>query len=172
VARLIDLLSAIGAGFAAAALVAVVVLLSAEILWRLLLGRSFPAAWIYSTYLLGVVLFGGAAYTLRQEGHIRVRVLERVLPPAGRRALEAAVAIVAAAMIAVLAYSLGRMALASYEGDVRSFTSDQTPLLIPQLALTIAVALLLLQLLLRVVLAATGASTSAAPETPRPIDEL
>lgn len=163
VTRAVDFLAKAGAAAAGGALVLIVLLLTAEIVTRAVTGHSFSVAWVYCTYLLAVVLFGGTGYALRTDSHIRVRMLDPLLSPAGRRALEAAMSLIGAAMVGVLVFSLARMALASYAGNSRSFTTDQTPLFVPQLALAASVFLLFLQLLLRVWLAAAGAPTAAVP---------
>jgi TRAP-type C4-dicarboxylate transport system permease small subunit len=166
--RVVDALAKAGAVAAAAALVLIVLLLGAEIVSRIVAGRSFSAAWVYSTYLLAIVLFGGAGHALRHEGHIRVRIIEGALSPAGRRAAEATVSLAGAAVVGVLLVSLLRMGLASYAGDSRAFTPDQTPLFIPQLALAASVLLLFLQLLLRAWLGAVGALPAAASSAAEP----
>ena len=65
----------------------VLVMILSEIAARSLFNISISFAWEYSAYAMGVAMFGGAAFTLRTGGHIRVSLLGSRLPPAASQEL-------------------------------------------------------------------------------------
>lgn len=59
----------------------------ANVVVRYVTNVSFAFTEEISVFLLVVLTFAGAAMALRRNGHIRIALLERALPPAPRRAL-------------------------------------------------------------------------------------
>ena len=149
--RIVNLLSRIGAVLAGLALAAIVVLITVEMASRLLFGRSFGEAWVYSTYLLAVALFCGLAHAAAGEGHIRVELLASRLSASSARRLDGLVSLVGTAIALLLTFALGRLAWRSFVGGTVSFTPDQTPLFLPQSLVAAGAGLLALQLLLRAI---------------------
>jgi TRAP-type C4-dicarboxylate transport system permease small subunit len=93
--------------------------------------------------------------TLRAGGHIRVSLLLANAPRALRRVLDIASAAVALVFMAFLAYAMVKFTYASYANGQTSISSE-TPVWIPQAAVTIGMVLLALQLLARVIQALLG----------------
>jgi TRAP-type C4-dicarboxylate transport system permease small subunit len=116
---------------------------------------SIPVAWEWSSYLMAATFTFGAAMTLRAGGHIRVSLLLANVPPALRRLLDIACAVVALVFMAFLAYAMVKFTYASYAKGQTSISSD-TPLWIPQAAVTFGMVLLALQFLARVIQAVLG----------------
>ena len=116
---------------------------------------SIPVAWEWSSYLMAATFTFGAAMTLRAGGHIRVSLLLTHAPRRLRRLLDLASAAVALVFVAFLAYAMMKFTYASYAKGQTSISSD-TPLWIPQAAVTFGMFLLALQLLARVIQALLG----------------
>lgn len=148
----VDGLARASAWVAAGAMLAMVVLITLEMLSRAALGRSVEAAWEYSAYAMGVVLFGGLGWTFRTDGHIKVAVLELSLPPGLRKGLRLAAAAAGTVLSSLLAVSLARLSLDSYNRGTRSILPSETLLWIPQALLAAGAAVFVLQLALHLVL--------------------
>lgn len=133
--------------FWAAAVAIVVMTLSVtyEVISRYAIGR--PTIWVteVSSYLLVGVAFLGAAWTLREDGHIRMELLGEAGGPRGRRLSDLAMFAVAGAVAAALFWSGWRMTLSSHAFGWRSSSLLATPLWIPQALIPLGAAALFLQ---------------------------
>lgn len=69
------------------ALVVIALISFANVVVRYVTDASFAFTEEISVFLLVVVTFAGAAVALRRNGHIRIGLVERALPPGPRRAL-------------------------------------------------------------------------------------
>jgi TRAP-type C4-dicarboxylate transport system permease small subunit len=85
-----------------------------------------------STYVLATGVAWSVAYTLRCRGHIRIDVIFHLLPRAVRTALDIVATIAMTVFAAVIADYSWALAYGSYSDDIRSITSLQTPLFVPQ----------------------------------------
>jgi TRAP-type mannitol/chloroaromatic compound transport system permease small subunit len=148
---------ALAGGYAAAlCLAALLALVTAEILLALAskvfkgLPPGIGIAWEYSSYLMGISFLLGSGLTLRAGMHIRVELLLHVWGGRLTRLFEIKAAFIGAAFSGVLAWSLGRFALQSFNSGQVSGES-LTPLWIPQSALTVGAAVLFVQMLLRLI---------------------
>jgi len=72
---------------AALALVIIALISLGNVITRYITGGSLAFTEELSVFLLVVLTFAGAAVALRRNGHIRIGMLERALPPGPRRAL-------------------------------------------------------------------------------------
>jgi TRAP-type C4-dicarboxylate transport system permease small subunit len=157
----IHYLGRFGGGFAALALAALTLLILAEISVRFLsdyvegMPAGVPMAWEYSAYLMGIAFMAGAAMTLRAGSRIRVSILIAQLPATGKRVLEVIASFVGFLLTSFLAYSLTVFTWGSYTRGQTSISSD-TPVWIPQAAITLGAALLALQMLARLLQALWG----------------
>jgi TRAP-type C4-dicarboxylate transport system permease small subunit len=157
----IDRLGRLDGWLGAGCLVALTLLMLAEIIVRALsnvlpwVPADIPVAWEYSSYLMAACFTFGAAMTLRAGGHIRVSLVLAHLSPQARRVLEGAAALVAAIFVGFLAYAMVRFTWGSYTRGQTSISSD-TALWIPQAAITFGFILLSLQFLARAIQAALG----------------
>jgi TRAP-type C4-dicarboxylate transport system permease small subunit len=152
----IDRLGRLDGWIGGGCLITLTVLMLAEIGTRFLSSffPFFPAslkvAWEYSSYLMAACFTFGAAMTLRAGGHIRVTLLVKNAPPPLRFVLEAAVALVALCFMAFLTYTMVRFTITSL-GRGHVSTTTETPLWIPQTAVTFGMMLLTLQFLARLI---------------------
>jgi TRAP-type C4-dicarboxylate transport system permease small subunit len=130
-------------------LVALVVLVTAEIVSRGAFGASLGFSWEYAAYAMTAVFFLGAAETLRTRGHIRVGVLLELLGPRGARVADSACTVVGLGVLAFATYAIGLLAHTSWTNGARSWSVAQTPLAIPQAVIALGMAILTLQMLAR-----------------------
>ncbi|MDW5377869.1 TRAP transporter small permease [Halomonas sp. HP20-15] len=79
-ARLERLLASLG-------LMIIALISLANVVVRYVTDASFAFTEEFSVFLLVVVTFAGAAVAVRRNGHIRISLVERALPPGPRRAL-------------------------------------------------------------------------------------
>lgn len=152
----IDALARVCAWVAVASLVAIVVMLTAEIGSRLLTGASIPIAWEYSSYLLGLLIFTSLGWTLRTGGHIRVALVRDFLPAGWARLLEILAAAYGTVLSSALALALVMLAWDSWVGGSRSFSIAETLLAPPQAAMAAGAWVFALQMVLRLLLALVG----------------
>lgn len=152
--RGVDTLSLGAAYVAAGCLVAMVLLVLAEIATGLL-SRVIPAmpsgirfAWEYSAYLMGASFMFGGALTLRSGMQIRVEMLLRAGNGRYERPLELLSSLVGALFLGVLAWSLTAFTWQSWSSSQVS-GDTLTPLWIPQGALALATTIFALQALAR-----------------------
>ena len=152
--RFVDVLALASAYVAAGCLVAMVLLVLAEI-GTGLLSRVIPSmpsgirfAWEYSAYLMGAAFMFGGALTLRSGMQIRVEMLLRAGNGRFERPLELFASLVGAAFLVMLAWSLTAFAWQSWTSSQVS-GDTLTPLWIPQGALALATAIFALQALAR-----------------------
>jgi TRAP-type mannitol/chloroaromatic compound transport system permease small subunit len=152
--RGVDRLALACAYIAAACLLAMVLLVLAEIATALLsrvlpgLPNNIHFAWEYSAYLMGSAFMFGGALTLRAGMQIRVELLLRAGNGRFERPLELFSSLVGAIFLGVLAWSLATFAWQSYASSQVS-GDTLTPLWIPQGALALATIVFALQALAR-----------------------
>jgi TRAP-type mannitol/chloroaromatic compound transport system permease small subunit len=152
--RVVDALALAAAYVAAACLLAMVVLVLAEISVGLLsrVFKSVPSgirfAWEYSAYLMGASFLFGGALTLRSGMQIRVEMLLRAGNGRFERPLELFSSLIGAVFLAMLAWSLTAFAWQSW-GSSQVSGDTLTPLWIPQSALALATGIFALQALAR-----------------------
>jgi TRAP-type C4-dicarboxylate transport system permease small subunit len=157
----LDRLSRLDGWLGGLCLVLLTALMLTEVALRALSGPlpflppTLSIAWEWSSYLMAATFTFGAAMTLRGGGHIRVNLLLAQAPPTLRRVMEFGAALVGLAFTAFLAWSMALFTLQSYARGQTSISSD-TPLWIPQAAVSFGIALLAAQFLARTIQAALG----------------
>jgi len=148
---LIDRLSAAAAVVAAACLVALAVIVLAEVAAVTLFNRSLEFTWEYGAFLMAGAFFLGLPWTLNSGGHVRVQLLHESLPPRARHGLDLAATVVGLAVAGFLTAALAKLAWSSWVDGSTTFTATATPLVVPQGMVTVGAALLTLQLVARAV---------------------
>ena len=157
----IDKLSRLDGWMGAGCLIALTLLMLAEVIVRALsnvfpwVPADIPVAWEYGSYLMAACFTFGAAMTLRAGGHIRVSLVLARLSPGARRMLEGTAALIATIFIGFMAYAMVRFTWGSYTRGQTSISSD-TALWIPQAVIAFGFVLLALQFLARTIQAALG----------------
>ena len=144
--RLVNRLSNIGGALAAIGVMAILLMVSAEMLLRNLMGVSTMVADEMAGYLNAAVVCFGLAYTFRAKGFIRVELLYHRLR--GRVLLAARWLFTTASFVyvALLVYHVAKQVIYYYRGNIRSDSLSQTALYIPSSVMVIGCVLLLLQL--------------------------
>ncbi len=128
----IDRLNNAFAYLAAFILAAIVLLILLEIfLWNLFEVSTIIAD-DYSANGLAALVFLGAGYTLRNDGHIRITLIVNHVPSAVSSFLKKLAPTISTIFMAYLLYYLYKMIAATYRYQTTSGTLTDTPLWIPQ----------------------------------------
>ncbi|NQU65306.1 MAG: TRAP transporter small permease [SAR324 cluster bacterium] len=135
------------AKIAAIVLAAIVVLILLEIfLWN-----TFQVSTIiadeYSAYGLAALVFLGAGYTLRNDGHIRITLIVNHVPEVFSRFLKRLAPTISSIFMAYLLYYLYKMIAATYRYNTTSGTLTDTPIWIPQVIMFVGAVAFFLQLI-------------------------
>lgn len=119
-----------------------------DILSRAILGTAPLGGREVSTYVLATGVAWSVACTFRRRGHIRIDVVFFLLPHKWQTLLE----IVATATMALFAFALSyyswQLSLTSFWQGVKSVTSLQTPLFIPQALMALGFSTFAIEVLL------------------------
>lgn len=149
--RVISAAEKTGAFLAALSIALLFFLGLAEIILRTLVGYSLPISLEYSGYLVAFSFFLGLGWTLAQEKHIHLSLIEGKLGPEGIRALDLWATLLGLVIATVLTIALITWALGSYGKGTVSFFPSATPLWIPQSIFAIGPLILSLSLLGRLI---------------------
>jgi TRAP-type C4-dicarboxylate transport system permease small subunit len=146
-----DALSRVVALLAAVMIGGIAVLILSEVALRSLFNVSLPYAWEYSSYLNGMAVFCGAAFTLRYGGHVRVQLLVGFLGERGQRVVEIVATLLGLLVAVYITYGLTHLAIDSALKWRTSPTYNKVPLIYPQGMIAFGAILLCLQIALRLV---------------------
>jgi TRAP-type transport system small permease protein len=149
--RTVERLSTAGGVAAAAAVLALMLLISLEVFMRNFLGRSTMISDEWSGYLYAAIVFLGVGQTLRDGGFIRVEALYDRLRGRTLKTVRWVFVLATLAYVVVLFGDAVRQVTYLYRGNIRSDSLTQTALYLPQSLMVIGWGLLLLQLLTYVV---------------------
>ncbi len=144
-ARFIDRLSAVGGWIAAAAVAAIVVLVTIEIVARSLFGKSTQITDEICGYLNVTVLFLGMAMSLRDGANVRVEIFYERLQGKAALLIRWLIVLVSLTYMAIATAILLRYVGYSYSRGLVSTTIAQTPLWLPQGIMIVGSMLLALQ---------------------------
>jgi TRAP-type mannitol/chloroaromatic compound transport system permease small subunit len=168
VARLCDAVDAVSrwaAAVAAVSAAAIVILMMSEILARFLLGYGLKHTWELSGYLMGVIFFLGAGYTLQRRLHVRTSAVAEILSPRALRLVDGLCFGIGAAILSYTTYALADLAWTSFARNVKSWSGVGLSLWIPQAALALGALLFALQCVAELLRLATGQSVERARPT-------
>lgn len=145
--RLIEGLSTGGAFLSAAGMMFIVILVVIEIFLRAVLNTSTLVSSEYGGYALVFLILTGLAYTMKEEGLIRISLLTTHFSANGKRIADIISGVIGVAITGfALKYSVS-MVFETWELEMTADTIAETPLWIPQLAIPVGLALLLIQLI-------------------------
>lgn len=164
--KAIDMLSLVGALIGGAFALLTALMVSYEVFSRAVFNAPTAFATEFSTYLLLGIAFLGAAYGVRESGHVQMDVLVNQLSKKWRLLLDAFASLLALAFACVFAWQGWGLAIDSYQSSSLSPTVLQVPLFLPQLMLPIGGALLVLQLVARIVRDLAGVLSPETEATP------
>ncbi len=146
---MIDRLSLGGAFLSAILMLFIVVLIAVEILLRSVFNTSTLISDEYNAYFfVGVVLLG-LAFTLREEGHIRITLLTSVLGKRSQAALDVLATVMAVAVTTFTLYHASAMVYDSWQLGMLADSISETPIYLSQMVIPVGLALFDLQLVSR-----------------------
>lgn len=167
--RLLDALYALGAGLAALSLLAIFLVMMAQVVMREM-RMQLPAADDISAYLCVSTTFFALAATFRRGELIRVGMGIERLGPGARRVAEAVVLVLGACVMAYVTRWTFEDMLFSWEIEEVAQGTVAIPLWIPKLAMPLGAGLLLVAMLDELVAVLRGAKpgyVAAAEERAR-----
>ena len=112
----------------AGSIFAVLLLVVANVIGRYLFNAPITGAFEITESLLVVIIMLGLALTQFHDGHIRVTILTRRLPPAGARLAKAATLMLGGVFFAWCAYASWKFAYQSYSFNEQEWGTITFPL--------------------------------------------
>lgn len=141
----IDGLTEVGGYLGAACLLAILVIIMAEIIARNLFSHSFHFSWDLAGYLMGASFLLASGCAMRGGSHVRVTAALELLPPRIARMVELCACIVGLAICFYLSCALIQMGWLSAQRGSTAATSFRVPLVYPQAVLATGAVILSLQ---------------------------
>jgi TRAP-type C4-dicarboxylate transport system permease small subunit len=151
VRRIISFFSSLGLWISGIAVLLMMLLITVEVVGRRLLNFTTLIADEFSGYLLVVITFMGAAYTLKSAGFTRMELIYNQFKSASRRVLDIVFNLVSLVFLVILDYWLWDHIISNYRSGMASISILQTPLYIPKLFMGVGATLLLFQVVLELV---------------------
>jgi len=145
--KIISSLSTVGMYISGAGILIMALIITFEVIGRYLLGFSLLVADEWSGYLMVAVTFLGLAYTMKEKGFLRMKLLTNRLSQKKRSFLNIFLILIALAYSVLIDYKLFLFAYSSYSRGYSSVSIFQTPLYIPQIFMSLGMTLLVLELL-------------------------
>ncbi len=142
----IDKLSHAGGVAASVLILAIFLLILLEIILRTVFKVTTLIADEYAAYFLACLVFLGLAYTLKTEGHIRIKLLLSRLSPRGQAYLNLICLGIAFMFLIYFSWYIQEVFYASVTSDSRSLHPSRTPIYIPQFFLLAGSVLMTFQL--------------------------
>lgn len=149
--RIISFLSALGFWISGIAVLFMILLISVEVVGRRVLNFSTLVADEFSGYLLVVITFMGAAYTLKTGGFTRMELVYNLFKARGRWIIDLLFSLVSLVFLIILDYWLWVHIISIYRSDMASSSILQTPLYIPKLFMGLGVTFLALEVIFEIV---------------------
>lgn len=128
-----------------------VLLVVSGVVARIVFNYNIPFAIEYTEYLIPIIVFWGAAYTLEQEGHINVGILIDRLPEKIRSWMEVIGYIVGLIFLIIMIKSSFQLAITSFRENYTSMYSTKTPLGYVQIFAPIGLSLFAMQLVIQII---------------------
>ncbi|WP_413850635.1 TRAP transporter small permease subunit [Albidovulum sp.] len=134
-----------------AGILAMVILILAEIVSTKLFNYSLPYVLEYTEYLVPIIVFWGATYALAEGAHVRADILVHRFPVNVRRWIFLAGYVLGLIFLALIFEHLLGVTWLSFKMDRYSFYPTPSPLWPPQLFACIGLGLFILQLILEII---------------------
>jgi TRAP-type transport system small permease protein len=103
--------------FACVVLFAMMALTFVDVLGRYLFNQPLPGAYELVAFMMPLMIFAALPIVCYRESHVTVDLMEGVMPPSWRRAQDAAVSLLGAAVVGVLAWRLFLQAVDNGRND-------------------------------------------------------
>lgn len=150
--RILDFMSnKVSGHFSGWLIVIMTLVVLTEVLTRYVWRQPLMVADELSGYLLVAISFMGLAYTWKEKGHIRIRVLISRLPTRVARWLRLITLIAICVFVPVLTKALYDLVAYSWESGDRSFTTLRIPLLWPRMVMVIGAAMFFILILVELI---------------------
>ena len=146
--RVAEGLVTLGLRIAEVAMLGMVTLIAAEVICRNVGNRSLLIADEVSGYLLVLMTFCGAGYSVRSGALLRIEFLLFALPRRIRAIVDVVYDLLALAVTSALLYELTRITWSSWARHMVAATLMETPIWIPQLAMPVGCTILVVAFLL------------------------
>ncbi len=146
--RMISFCSSLGLWISGIAVLLMTLLITVEVIGRRVLNFTTLIADEFSGYLLVVITFMGAAYTLKSGGFTRMELVYNQFKSRGHWMLDFFFNLVSLAFLIILDYWLWDHIISNYRSSMASISILQTPLYIPKLFMGVGATLLLFQVIL------------------------
>jgi TRAP-type C4-dicarboxylate transport system permease small subunit len=128
-----------------------VIMIIAEIISTKLFDFSLPYVIEYSEYLVPIIVFWGATYTLSREGHVRADIFVHRLPDRTREWVILVGYVLGLVFLIIVSKHMFNVAWLSLKMNRLSFYPTVSPLGPPQMAAALGLGLFTLQLLIEIV---------------------
>ena len=148
--KTLELVPRLGLVVSAAGICLMVALIIAEIISTKLFNYSLPYVLEYSEYLIPIIVFWGAAYTLSVEGHVRADIFLHRLSESAREWFILAGYVLGFVYLAIIFNHMLNVALLSIKWNSYSYYPTPSPIGPPQLFATVGIALFILQLAIEI----------------------
>lgn len=106
-------------------------LMLAEVFARGFVGTSLAMSWEFSAFAMAGVFLLGLGPALRHGAHVRVTLLQGILPEKGKRAMEILATLCAIICAGVLFWIFLQLFMNSWTKDLRQSSYTATPLIWP-----------------------------------------
>lgn len=126
-------------------------LMLAEVFARSFIGTSLAISWELSAFGMAGVFLLGLGPAMRHGAHVRVTLVQGMLPPKGKQALEIIAILGAIICAAVLFWIFFQLFLNSWVKDLRQSSYTATPLIWPHGLAVLGSAQFVLDLLARLI---------------------
>ena len=136
--------SNIGLFIAGIAMVITTIFITAEIISRNYFNYSFLITTEYTSYLLVLITFMGLAYTLNDDGFIRLDIIRSRLSEKTKNMADIFAYGLSSVFTAISFYFSTQLTLKAYNMGVKSYTISKTPLFIPHTFIIIGLFFLLI----------------------------
>lgn len=142
--------SGVGTFLSSLFMIFITILIGLEVLLRSVFDTTTHISTEYSTYFFIALVSLGLAYTMREDGHIRITLLTGRLKGKAKKIQEISTTVLALIISVFLFYHTVLMAYETYSLGMKADTVSETPLYIPQLAIPVGILLLIIQLIDRI----------------------
>lgn len=147
--HIVEAASDFGAALSALFMVLIVLLIGSEIVLRSLFNLSTLISDEYSAYFFVAMVLLGLAFTLKEEGHIRITLITSMVGKKAELVLEVIATLTAIALIFFAIYYSSIMVYDSWYLDIQADSISETPIYLTQMVIPVGLVMLEFQLVAR-----------------------
>lgn len=147
--HIVEAASDFGAALSALFMVLIVLLIGSEIVLRSLFNLSTLISDEYSAYFFVAMVLLGLAFTLKEEGHIRITLVTSMVGKKAELVLEVIATLTAVFLIFFAIYYSSIMVYDSWYLDIQADSISETPVYLTQMVIPVGLVMLEFQLVAR-----------------------